>query len=245
MAYSVKLEKFEGPLDLLLHLIGKAELDVYEISINDITQQYIEYLKNMQKLELNLASEFIVMATTLISIKSRKLLPKPVENLLVIDDYDDLDPREALVMRLLMYKKYKKTVEELKKNEQNCSTIYTLPCSLHQVCTFNDSELLLDMISVYDLVRAWITGTYKRYRKHDLALISKEIMTIEEKINYIKTCLSNNEVKKFSELIMNYHITEVVNTLLAVLELMKRQEIVCVQDVLFEDFIVRGVFNSE
>ncbi len=128
MKVTVKLETFEGPLDLLLHLIDKAEVDIYDIPIKDITDQYMEYLDAMQELELEVTSEFLVMAATLLSIKSKMLLPKPPVVDLEFDDYmmdEDYDPRAELVAKLIEYRKYKAIADHLRDKEVERSLIFT------------------------------------------------------------------------------------------------------------------------
>ncbi|HNU80906.1 MAG TPA: segregation/condensation protein A, partial [Bacillota bacterium] len=111
MAINVKLEAFEGPLDLLLHLIEKAEVDIYDIPIAEITDQYLHYINMMEIHDLEVSSEFIVMAATLLEIKSKMLLPKPKKEENITDE---ADPREELVLKLIEYKKYKEASLDLK-----------------------------------------------------------------------------------------------------------------------------------
>src|SRR5699024_3957436 len=112
--YTAKLDAFEGPLDLLLHLVNEMEIDIYDIPVADITEQYMDYVKAMQRIELNIASEYLVMAASLLEIKSAMLLPK--KEVAVEDEYEE-DPREALINRLVEYRKYKLAAEELKDKE--------------------------------------------------------------------------------------------------------------------------------
>jgi len=244
MAYSVNLETFQGPLDLLLHLIDKAEVDIYDISIAEITEQYLQYLHNMQSLELDIASEFILMAATLLSIKSRKLLPKPIE-LVSYDDieYEENDPQEELMIRLIEYKKYKKMTDILKERE-NLRGLYLAkpPSSLEQFMC-NESDLLVEKISIYDLVKGYIQGVQRKYKTEPIATIQKDEVSVEQKIEYIRICIQTKSSINFSQLITSNSISEIVSTLLAVLELMKNREITCIQDNLFEDFIVIPVIH--
>ena len=120
MAISYKLEKFEGPLDLLLHLIEKNKVDIYDIPIVEITQQYLDYVSRMEREDLNVVSDFLVMAATLLDIKSRMLLPVEEE-----EEGDEEDPRAELVARLLEYKRYKMMAQELSDLEGDCRIVYT------------------------------------------------------------------------------------------------------------------------
>ncbi len=123
-----KLGSFEGPLDLLLHLIDKAEVDIYDIPIKEITDQYIEYVSAIQQLELDVASDFLVMAATLLSIKSKLLLPKPpVMEFDGFDDFgyeEDLDPRAELVQKLIEYKKYKLIADQLREKKSLSAALF-------------------------------------------------------------------------------------------------------------------------
>ena len=117
MSYTVKLEVFEGPFDLLVHLIEKAKVDIYNIPIAKITEQYLEYLEGFTTFDLEIASEFLVMAASLIEIKSKMLLPDKNDEQLSMDIVEE-DPRQDLVKRLLEYKKFKNAAEEFKKREE-------------------------------------------------------------------------------------------------------------------------------
>src|SRR5699024_6242071 len=119
--YHVKLEQFEGPLDLLLHLVNRYEIDLYDIPVAMMTDQYMEYIQTMKILELNLASEYLVMSATLIQLKSKMLLPQPISP--DIDEYEE-DPREELRQRLIEYQKYKQIAADLKENELADRTVY-------------------------------------------------------------------------------------------------------------------------
>ena len=128
MAYQIRLEGFEGPFDLLFHLIEKNEVDIYDIPIAKITEQYIEYIEAMQMFDLDVASEFLVMAANLLSIKARMLLPKPPPEEQDPDtDAEDYDPRDELVEKLLEYKKYKLAAGYLQEKETYMGKVYTRP----------------------------------------------------------------------------------------------------------------------
>ncbi|OEF98495.1 segregation and condensation protein A [Desulfuribacillus alkaliarsenatis] len=244
MAYKVRLESFEGPLDLLLHLIDKAEVDIYDISIAEITQQYLEYLNALQKLELDIASEFILMAATLLSIKSRKLLPKPIELLEPDLEYEELDPQAELIRRLIEYKKYKNVTEFLKERELNRGLFLSKPPSALMQSETSGYSMQLDGISIYELVRAYIFLMQKRNKIEPVATIQKDQISVQEKIEHIRIQLKEKDIVSFSNLIITNNTAEVVSTLLAVLELMKSREVTCIQDSLFEDFIIIPVVNE-
>src|SRR4051812_323235 len=129
MGYNIKIDAFEGPMDLLLHLINRLEIDIYDIPMAEITDQYLSYIHTMQHLELDIASEYLVMAATLLAIKSKMLLPKHEDesNLDENDESFDLDPRDELVEKLLEYKKYKQAALEFKTLEEERSLMFTKP----------------------------------------------------------------------------------------------------------------------
>ncbi len=128
MSYEVKLDAFEGPLDLLLHLIHRLEIDIYDIPMKQITAQYMEHLRAMQVLELNEASEYLVMAATLLEIKSKMLLPIHEGELDDIElDVDEVDPRDELVARLVEYRKFKEAAFQLIEREEERLQMYTRP----------------------------------------------------------------------------------------------------------------------
>src|SRR5690625_1830492 len=148
--YQVKLDGFEGPLDLLLHLVNQLEIDIYDIPVAEITSQYIEFIRTMEKIELNIASEYLVMAATLLEIKSAMLLPKKEVSL--EDEYEE-DPRDQLIKRLIEYSKYKEAAEQLQKKELEENEIYTRPPT-------NFDELMEEAkhvrgdVSIYDMLNA-------------------------------------------------------------------------------------------
>jgi len=238
MAYNVQLESFQGPLDLLLHLIDKAEVDIYDISINEITEQYLAYLYQMQSFELDIASEFILMAATLLSIKSRKLLPKPIEIVPYDLEYEEYDPQEELMLRLIEYKKYKKMTDVLKEREIHRGLFLAKPPSPLEQSGDREAEVTVEGISIYDLVAAYIQGFHRRHKPQSIATIRKDEVSVKEKIEFIRSRIHQQESVVFSKLLESRSANEIVATLLAVLELMKSREVTCIQDRLFEDFII-------
>src|SRR5699024_7998730 len=147
--YKVKLDTFEGPLDLLLHLINKYEIDIYDIPLAEITEQYMEYIHTMTILELNIASEYLVMAATLIAIKSEMLLPKPNLPDEDIDEYME-DPKEELINRLVEYRKYKNAAENLKEKEKAANQIFTRTPKVFEEDILKQPIVQGD-VSIYDM----------------------------------------------------------------------------------------------
>ena len=163
MDYKIVLETFEGPLDLLLHLIEKAKVDIYDIPISDIPDQYMEYLNNMKELDLEIASDFLVMASTLLEIKSKMLLPaKNIENEDRQLEMEEIDPRIELVRRLVEYKKYKKVAEELKIQEINQNKVFYKP---KEEFTYTKEDIELQNLNVDELVKVLNTVLSKKNKK--------------------------------------------------------------------------------
>lgn len=216
MSYKVKLEIFEGPLDLLLYLIKKEEIDIYDIPIAKLTQQYLEYLELMKLLDLNIASEFIVMAATLMHIKSRMLLPpEEVEQL----EEEEEDPRQELVKQLLEYKKFKEAAGHLEVLEQRRKEIFTrFPIRPDWE---DDPEEVFFEASLFDLISAF-SKILKEISREDFQEIIKDEFTVEQKIHYLIDLLNQKGVIFFTHLFdQAKNKLEIIATFLALLELIR------------------------
>ncbi|QYR19956.1 segregation/condensation protein A [Paenibacillus sp. sptzw28] len=241
MAVTYKLESFEGPLDLLLHLIDKAEIDIHEVSISDITDQYMEYLGAMQELELEVTSEFLVMAATLLSIKSKQLLPKPpvIEDEFAMWEDDGPDAGDELIARLIEYRKFKQIAEQLRGQEFERSLLYTKePEDLTPFMKAVPSNPL-EGLEVGDLIKAFQKALRKAVRRNRVSTIHRDEISVKDRIRDIVEVLRENQTVRFSKLIreeMSRH--EVVVTFLAILELMKMKHIRCFQHQLFDDIVI-------
>ncbi|MBW7458273.1 segregation and condensation protein A [Paenibacillus sepulcri] len=241
MTVTYKLEAFEGPLDLLLHLIDKAEIDIHEVSISEITDQYMDYLSAMQELELEVTSEFLVMAATLLSIKSRQLLPKPP---VIEDDYDmweddGLDPHDELIAKLVEYRKFKQIAEQLREQEFERSLLYTK--EPEDLTPFMKAEPVnpIEGLHVGDLIKAFQKALRKAVRRNMVSTIHRDEISVKDRIRDIMDLLREHETIRFSKLIreeMGRH--EIVVTFLAILELMKMKQVTCFQHQLFDDIVV-------
>ncbi len=216
MKYNIKLDAFEGPLDLLLHLIKENQVDVYDIPIATITEQYFEYIDLMKDLNLDVAGEYLVMAATLTYIKSKTLLP-PVE-----DDFPDedegLDPRDELVAKLVEYKKYKEASINLRERELTQSQVFVR--ELGKDDTPEGADLLLD-ISVFELLKSFRTvldrlGDAKEYT------VTLEEISVTDKLNEIVARLEDADSIVFDSLFENdKNKIDVIATFLALLELLR------------------------
>ncbi|WP_027417255.1 segregation and condensation protein A [Aneurinibacillus terranovensis] len=243
MTVDIKLDMFEGPLDLLLHLLERSEVDIYDIPIADITDQYMRHIYVMQELQLDIASEFLVMAATLLAIKSKMLLPQRLET---SDDYlldmeeEPEDPREELVQRLLEYRKYKILADTLREIESVQRQIYTKSAEDLSGFLKSEDENPVANVTLYDLVEA-LQKTLKRVKKAEQkAMVRRDEISLTERMNDIETMLSISGGRLyFTDLFADHHSkTEVVTTFLAILELMKKRTIWCEQDGLFLDIVV-------
>ncbi|UQZ81987.1 Segregation and condensation protein A [Paenibacillus konkukensis] len=240
-----KLDMFEGPLDLLLHLIDKSEIDIYNIPIKEITDQYMEYLDAMQELELDITSEFLVMAATLLSIKSQMLLPKPPVIEFEYDDYmmdEDYDPRSELVAKLVEYRKYKAIADHLRDKELERSLIYTRePEDLTPYVPIV-VENPVKGLHVADLVYAFQRALRRMESRNLVAKIRKDEISVKDRMREVVDILEQSGGSiMFSRLIDRSESREgLVTTFLALLELMKVKAIVCYQHGLFEDIVIQA-----
>jgi segregation and condensation protein A len=216
MSYQIKLEIFEGPMDLLLHLTKKHELDIYSIPIALITQQYLEYIELMQSLDMEIAGEFLVMASTLMHIKSKMLLPPP-ENLEGEDD--GVDPRAELIRRLLEYKSFKEAAGALEDKEETWSKVYTRSADAGPGVPADDEPLLFDF-HLFDLLAA-LKDVMARVPETSFE-VTPDTVSITEKISQILARLEATDSMLFTDLFEGHHTkSQVVVTFLAVLELIK------------------------
>lgn len=218
--YSVKLDAFEGPLDLLLHLIRKNEVDIYDIPISLITRQYLDYLKLMKELNLDLAGDFLVMAATLLQIKSRMLLPLPEPEEGEGDEPED--PRAELVRRLLEYQRYRDAGLELGARELLGREVFARPCRdgccLEGVAAAEEGPLELDLFELAEAFRG-LLARMPLARAHEVA--AQETLSIVDAINQILTKLDGHESVEFSVLFADEEQTRerMIVTFLALLEL--------------------------
>ncbi len=240
MSISYKLEQFEGPLDLLLHLIEKNKVSIYDIPIAEITDQYLEYVSQMEREDLNVVSEFLVMAATLLDIKSRMLLPAEVN-----EEGEEEDPRAELVERLLEYKMYKYMAFELKDRELDAEKVFyknpTIPKEVARYEPPVDLDKLLDGLTLAKLQRIFESVMKRREDKVDpirsnFGTIRQEPVSLEEKITSVMDYARKHRRFSFRAMLERQgDKLEVVVTFLAVLELMKIGKIHLTQENLFDD----------
>ncbi len=223
--YKVKLEVFEGPLDLLLYLIKRDEIDIYDIPIEHITTQYLQFMDLFKMLDLDVAGEFVVMAANLIYIKSRALLPVSVQP--PEEEAEEEDPRWELVRQLLEYKKFKEAAAHLGQREAEQQGIF----SRVQSTADEVPERPLGDVSVFDLINAF-NKILKRLddKRENLAEIFEENFTVADKIDLILKMTSTGVGLRFTELFSSAASRgEIVVTFLALLELVRLKQLRCVQ----------------
>jgi segregation and condensation protein A len=224
--YKVKFEVFEGPLDLLLYLIKKQEVDIYEVNLTQLATQFIEYIDVMRMLDLEIAGEFLVMASTLMYIKSRELLP--VDQQVQVEDEDDgEDPRWELIRQLVEYKKFKDAAAQLQVLEERQEKIYRREAPKPVF----EKEPSKPDVSIFDLINA-VNVILRRVaeREGDQREIFEDKWSVSEKIEMLARIIAEKTRVKFSDLFEGATSrSEVVVTFLAMLELIRLKQILCVQ----------------
>ncbi|RYM05362.1 segregation/condensation protein A [Sporolactobacillus sp. THM7-7] len=244
MEYKVKIDAFEGPLDLLLHLIKTLEIDIYDIPVAQITDQYLQFIHHMRQLELDVASEYLVMAASLVAIKSRMLLPKPeLPDEEPEDVYEDPEAsREALMQQLLDYQRYKEAAEALKENEKSRMRLYTKPPS--DLSQYGCADAALMPVSkratVHDMMHALQQLIRRKIGREPLhTKIAKQALPIGKQMQAVVSVLKNTrQPVLFSALFPYSDRGQLVVTFLALLELMKKNVIACRQEENFSDILV-------
>src|SRR6266446_2449468 len=233
--YKVKLEVFEGPLDLLLYLIKREEIDIYDISIERITRQYLEYLQAFKELKIDIAGEFVVMAANLIYLKSRSLLPldqQPPE-----EDAEEDDPRWDLIRQLIEYKKFKEAAEQLHTRAVEQGKIFTRDGG-----AIVEAPLRLAEVGIFQLIHAFQNVIKRVEARENLGEIFGERFTVSEKIDIILQRVADGASLRFSDLFSDTAVrVEVVVTFLALLELIRLKQVRVIQRDLFGEIEIAAV----
>ena len=232
--YVVTIDNFDGPLDLLLHLIKEQDIDIYDIKIEDITKQYLDYIRHMKELNLEIASEYLVMASELIEMKSKMLLPKKKEK--EEDDYEE-DPRELLIERLLAYKRYKEVTSEFKDLELTRKMVFTRePDNLNRYVKEDENS---EELGVADLIDAFNNLLKRKELDRPIAnKITKKELSVTEKVNKIKNILRNKKKINFEDIFEVSTKEEVIISFLSVLEMVKKDEILLTQEGNFKNIVI-------
>ncbi len=233
MNLDLRINEFEGPLDLLLHLIKNNKMDIFDIQIEEITEQYLEYIKQQEKMNLEIDSEYLVLASELIEIKSKLLLPREKNE----ETEEEIDPREELINRLLEYDAYKEITKTLKEKEEIRMEIYTKSPS--DISNYIEEETTITSdVTLDDLVDAFAKFLERQKEAKPLAtkVTSKEI-TVSSRRSDIKRILTKEKKISFFKLFPVFSREYVVATFLAVLEMVKSKEITITQNETFDDII--------
>ncbi|MGN1358775.1 MAG: segregation and condensation protein A [Bacilli bacterium] len=235
MDYSVKIDEFEGPLDLLLHLIKQSNINIQDIEINEITKQYLDYLNKMEELNINVASSYIVMAAELMEIKSKSLLPVQEEN---NEEDEEVVSKENLINRLIEYQKYKDMISKFKELESDRRNIYVK--SPEKVSNYIDNKIVNDNdTTVDDLVNAFknFLDRVDKEKPITTKITNKEYSVKARKQN-IKKILKEKSKVLFTELFTENNKPFIVVTFLSILEMTKENEIILRQDTNFKDITI-------
>ena len=240
MELTVKLQVFEGPLDLLLYLLDKNKVNIYDIPIVEITAQYMEYIAEMKRQDLDVLSEFLVMAATLIDIKSKMLLPRNPG-----DEEEETDPRAELVQQLLEYKMYKCMAYELKDRQVDAQRVmFKKPTTPEEVLAYEEPLNVEELVS--DITLAKLNEIFKIIMRKQqdkidplrskFGKIEKEEVSLEEKTEYLENYATTHKHFSFRSLLeAQSSKVEVIVTFLAILELMKTGKILISQEHIFDD----------
>lgn len=226
MDYSVKIDSFEGPLDLLLHLIKKSNIDIYDISIDEITKSYLEYINKMEELNIDVASSYLVMAAELMEIKSKSLLPKVEEE----EEDEEEVSRENLINKLVEYKKYKDITSKLKELEENRNNIYIK--SPENINNYVNEDIYKEEVDVDRLIQAFKDFLDRKNMEKPLKTkITNKEYSVKERKNNIRSLLKEKGKLEFSELFDDiFNRGYVTITFLSILEMSKEKELKIRQD---------------
>ena len=236
MDYNIKIDAFEGPLDLLLHLIKEKNVDIYDISIEEITKSYLDYINKMEELNINIASSYLVMAAELMEIKSKSLLPK-VES--EEDNEEEEVSRENLINKLVEYKKYKEMTDVFKELEINRNNIYIKPPE--NINNYVNNEIYNEEIEIDKLVEAMKSFLNRKELEKPLKTkITNKEYSVKERKNSIRNIIRNKKRVEFTELFEEYNKSYIAVTFLSVLELAKEHELKISQDKNFDNIFIEG-----
>jgi len=236
MDYSIKINEFEGPLDLLLHLIKQSNINIQDIEINEITKQYLDYINKMEELNINVAASYLVMAAELMEIKSRSLLPNNDEEL---DESDEEIPsKENLINKLIEYQKYKDMISTFKEMEENRKNIYVK--APERISNYIDNIARNeDDTSVDDLVKAFKEYLERKEREKPVTTkITNKEYNIKDRKKGIRNLLKDKKKVLFTELFEENNVGYIIITFLSILEMTKDKEIIIKQDDNFKDITI-------
>jgi len=239
------MDAFEGPLDLLLHLIGKLEIDLYDISVSVVTDQYVSYIRAMQHLELDVASEYLVMAATLLQLKSKQLLPVEQTEFEDVPDFEEEPTREGLIQQLIEYKAYKEAALVLKEKEEARLELFSK--QPEDLMAYLDAETqdysgnlsFSDLLRAYEKMRQRVAWKVRRSKT-----VKREERTLEQQMVHVSEyVLGNDGTTFFGFFTEQPTVEELVVSFLAVLELVKQRIVACEQ--MNDDILLRALVKEE
>lgn len=237
MEYKIMINEFEGPMDLLLHLIKKSDIDIFDIEVEEITKQYLDYIHMMEEMNLDIASEYLIMAAELIEIKSAMLLPKPE----VVDDEYEEDPREKLIQRLIEYKRYKEITSAFRDLEEERQQYYTKEVSDMREYSNPDASVSIGDITLDDLTEAFKKFLERKELEKPLnTKITKKEYSVSERSREIRSLLKKKKKVEFTELFEVITKDYVVVTFLSILDLARKSELKIVQEDNFSKIFLEG-----
>ena len=237
--YEITIDNFTGPMDLLLHLVKESKMDIMNIKLEIIIDEYLEYIKKMKEMNLDVASSYLVMSTELLEIKSRMLLPKSE------DEEEEEDPKERLINRLILYEQYKNQIESFKELEKERGNYYTkIPSSLEEYKDDDNKVQLVD-VTIDDLVDAFKKFLERvELEKPINTKVTKKELSVEERIINIKDRLKNKKKIDFFELFEVKTKEYVVVTFLAILEMAKKGELRIIQEENFNNIVCERIMQT-
>jgi len=227
--YNVKIDEFEGPLDLLLHLIKQSNIDIYDIKIEEITNQYLEYIRKMEELNIDIASSYLVMAAELMEIKSKSLLPKEKEEE-VLEESEEVS-RENLIKKLIEYKKYKEITSSFKELELSRKEIYIKPPEIISNYVEIEKQEIRENADIDILVEAFSKFLERQKLNKPLTTkVTRREISVKERRVYIKNILKTKKRVEFNELFEDFSKDYIVVTFLSILEMVKNSELNITQE---------------
>lgn len=235
--YNIRLSNFEGPLDLLLFFIKRDELDIYDIPIASITHEFFDYVRIMKLLDLELAGEFVLMASSLIQIKAQMLLPREEKTSATTGEIDEDDPRYELVQKLLEYKRYKEASERMATQaDEQRYVLYRQIFEAEEIFATENSNYR--NATLFDLLKALKRAINRAPEETDPHTVARYPITVEEKAEEIMHMLKQQKMIRFFSVVTGQTTMHIVVTFLALLELTKNHKIRVQQDVLFDDIVI-------
>lgn len=236
MEYKVIINEFEGPLDLLLHLLKEAKMEITEIKIDEITKQYLDYIEAMEEMNLDIASEYLIMAAELIEMKSRSLLPRMKDE--TEDEYEE-DPREQLIARLLEYKRYKEMTSIFEELEEERKEVHTKDPEDLRNYKIEEPTTAEETMDVQLLIQAFQKFLQRKERERPLhTKITKKEYSVSKRSHEIRSLLKKRKKVLFEELFDIYSKDYIVVTFLSILDLTRKQEINVAQESNFSSIIL-------